>query len=91
MIQEINAGTQNVPEDTLRAELEQTHGQVWNTRELTRDFEVIGFLAPLVTVTRKSDNQRGSLKFTNQPRYYFAFQPYTTRRFGPARSLRGTG
>ena len=31
-----------------REYLEAKHGQVWNTSELSDDFEVIGFAAPLV-------------------------------------------
>lgn len=76
MVQEVNAGTQDAPADVLRAELEQKHGQVWTTIELSEDFDVLGFAAPLVVVTRKSDNQKGSLQFTHQPRLYFGFQPH---------------
>jgi hypothetical protein len=50
-------------------------GQKWTTDELTRDFTVIGFQAPFVVVTRKSDNQAGVLEFTGRPRVYFGFQP----------------
>ena len=42
-----------VPAD--RAILEARHGQVWSTEELARDFEVVGFAAPLVVVKRKAD------------------------------------
>ena len=58
-----------------RAALEAHHGQVWNTTELGQDFEVIGFLAPYVGVTRKSDGVRGSLLFQHWPRFYFRFLP----------------
>ena len=57
-----------------RAALEAQYGQVWNTEELARDFEVLGFLAPYVVVRRKSDGQMGSLEFQHNPRCYFAFQ-----------------
>jgi hypothetical protein len=50
--------------------------QRWSTQELGRDFEVIGFEAPFVVVTRKSDGQKGSLEFTHTPRYYFNFVAY---------------
>ena len=30
-----------------REAFEAEHGQIWNTEELSQDFEVIGFLAPL--------------------------------------------
>jgi len=45
----------------------------WDTQELARDFEVIGFLAPFVAVRRKADGVKGSLEFTHSPRWYFNF------------------
>ena len=58
-----------------RAALELKHGQVWDTQELGRDYEVIGFLAPLVMVRRRSDGIVGSLMFQHEPRFYFGFSP----------------
>lgn len=58
-----------------REALEAEHGQVWNTDELARDFEALGFLAPFVVVRRKSDGQKGSLMFQHHPRFYFNWQP----------------
>jgi hypothetical protein len=40
---------------------------------LTKDFEVIGFLAPLVVVRRRSDGLKGSLEFQHSPRPYWGF------------------
>lgn len=57
-----------------RTALEAKYGQVWNTQELSKDFEVKGFMAPFVTVVRKSDGAKGALMFQNKPRYYFDFQ-----------------
>jgi hypothetical protein len=68
---EINA------EPGSRQALEAKHGQVWNTQELSRDFDVEGFMAPLVVVRRKADGQRGSLEFQHQPRFYFSFSPHS--------------
>jgi hypothetical protein len=65
---EINA------EPGSREALEAQYGQVWDTRELGVDFEVLGFAAPLVVVRRKSDGVKGSLEFQHQPRFYFNFQ-----------------
>lgn len=56
-----------------RAELEAAYGPVWDTAELARDFDVMGFLAPFVVVHRRSDGRRGSLEFQHQPRLYFNF------------------
>jgi len=58
-----------------RQPLEGLHGQVWDTEELTRDFEVLGFLAPFVVVRRRSDGVKGSLEFQHDPRFYFSFAP----------------
>jgi hypothetical protein len=56
-----------------RQELEARYGQVWDTDELARDFEVVGFAAPSVVVVRRSDGLKGSLFFKHNPRYYFSF------------------
>lgn len=58
-----------------RPALEAEHGQVWDTDELRGDFEVMGFLAPLVVVKRRTDGVVGSLFFQHCPRFYFRFQP----------------
>ena len=68
MVAEINA------DPGSRLDLESKHGKVWNTSELTQDFEVLGFAAPLVVVRRRSDRVRGSLMFQHNPRFYFGFQ-----------------
>jgi hypothetical protein len=52
--------------------------QVWTTEQMRDDFTVLGFQAPFVVVTRKADGARGSLMFTHQPRFYFAWQPDDT-------------
>jgi hypothetical protein len=67
---EINA------EPGSRAALEAQHGEVWTTEELSRDFEVIGFLAPLVVVRRKSDGKKESLEFQDSRRFYFGLKPH---------------
>jgi len=56
--------------------LEVEHGQVWNTEELTNEFEVQGFLAPFVVVIQKKSGVRGSMMFQDYPRFYFDFNPY---------------
>jgi len=58
-----------------RAELEAQHGQVWDTSQLQEDFQVVGFLAPVVVVRRRSDGIEGSLLFQNSPRFYYSFSP----------------
>ncbi|PQO27680.1 hypothetical protein C5Y96_18925 [Blastopirellula marina] len=51
------------------------HGEVWNTSELQRDFEVLGFLAPYCVVRRRSDGVKGNIMFQHNPRLYYGFQP----------------
>lgn len=69
MVEEINH------QPGSREYLEAKHGQVWNTSELQEEFEVIGFAAPLVVATRKSDGTKGSLMFQASPRFYFGWSP----------------
>ena len=69
LVQEINADPDG------RETLEKEHGQVWDTNELSQDFEVRGFMAPFVVVVRKSDGAKGSLMFQSRPRFYFSFTP----------------
>jgi len=56
-----------------RSHLEAKHGQVWSTKELAHDFDVLGFAAPFIVVRRKSDRATGSLMFQHTPRFYFSF------------------
>jgi hypothetical protein len=58
-----------------REALEAEHGKVWSTAELSEDFEVLGFMAPVVVVRRKGDGRKGSLYFQHSPRFYFGFEP----------------
>jgi hypothetical protein len=60
---EINA------ESGSREGLEAECGRVWDTQQLAHDFEVIGFMAPLVVVRRRSDGVKGSLEFQHRPRF----------------------
>jgi hypothetical protein len=69
MVADINAAPGS------RERLEADYGKVWDTDQLREEFEVVGFLAPLVVVRRKSDGVRGSLMFQHNPRFYFRFQP----------------
>lgn len=70
MLAEING------EPGSREYLEAKHGQVWSTDDLRRDYEVIGFAAPLVVVRRKSDGVKGSLMFQASPRFYFGWDEH---------------
>lgn len=56
-----------------RKELEDEYGQVWDTQQLQDDFDVLGFRAPYIACTRKSDKLKGSMQFQAYPRFYFKF------------------
>lgn len=68
MVKEINEKASE------REQLESRVGQVWDTRELQEEFDVKSFLAPFVSVKRKSDGVEGTLTFQHQPRFYYGWQ-----------------
>ena len=67
MVAHINA------EPATREQLEEQHGRVWDTAEMQKEFEVLGFMAPLVVVKRTEDDVRGALEFQHTPRFYYSF------------------
>jgi hypothetical protein len=69
----INSSVESNDQDTERTRLESLYGRVWNTREVSNDFDVLGFMAPYVMVKRKFDGKRGSMEFQHMPRFYFNF------------------
>jgi hypothetical protein len=72
-IQRINAEVQSDNAQSERQRLEQKYGKVWDTSELSKEFKVLGFMAPFVVIIRLSDNKKGSLEFQHYPRFYFNF------------------
>jgi len=75
LVTDINSQTESNDEDIERKRLETKHGQVWNTPEIGKDFEVKSFLAPFVLAKRKSDDVEGTMMFQDYPRFYFGFKP----------------
>jgi len=73
MVAEINSQVQSTDTLTERERLEENQGQVWDTKELSTDFEVCGFMAPFIIVRRKKDGVKGTLMFQHSPRFYFSF------------------
>jgi len=73
MVGEINSEVQSNSEVSERVRLEQEHGQVWDTKELSVEFEVKGFMAPFIVAIRKSTGEKGSLMFQHRPRFYFSW------------------
>jgi hypothetical protein len=74
MVAEINA------QPGSREYLEAKHGQVWDTGQLSDDFVVLGFMAPVVVVRRRSDGVKGSLFFQHSPRFSMGSDPNGARR-----------
>lgn len=68
LVETINSGNED------RAAIEKEYGQAWDTNELQRDFEVVGFMAPYCIVRRKSDGKKGTIMFKHSPRFYFGFR-----------------
>jgi hypothetical protein len=68
MVREINSKLAE------REALEKEHGKVWDTSEVSRDFEILGFMAPYVVVKRRNDQVEGTLMFQDRPRFYFLFE-----------------
>ena len=68
LVAEINA------EPGSREYLEAKHGKVWSTSELQEEFEVLGFMAPLIAVEQRSTGQKGSLYFQHSPRFYWGWK-----------------
>ncbi len=70
----INSEVESDNPETERSRLEKKYGKVWDTEELTRDFEVQGFMAPYVMVCSKESGKEGLLEFQHNPRFYFLFE-----------------
>ena len=60
---------------TVRQELEERHGTVYDSDEIREHFEVLSFAAPFMVVRQKSDGAKGSLMFQHRPRFYWGFEP----------------
>lgn len=74
LVAEINSRASDPVSDRARLEAEYGPGNVWDTNELRRDFNVVGFAAPFVSVVRRADGKHGSLEFQHSPRLYFDFK-----------------
>ena len=70
MIDEINKN----PLD--RKGFEEKGIKVWDTSELSKEFEVLGFMfmAPFCVVRNKKTGKKGSVIFQHLPRLYFGFK-----------------
>ena len=58
------------------SEIRTEYGRTWDTEQLQTDFNVEGFGYGYCVATRKSDGQRGSLRFQHRPRLYYGWVSY---------------
>ena len=72
----INNEIESTDEQKERARLEEKYGvgNVWDTDEVSKAFEITGFLAPYCCAIRRSDGEKGALAFQHNPRFYFDFK-----------------
>ena len=71
---EVNPTNVELVPKSPRDRLRERYGETWDTKEVQEAFTVKGFIAPYVVVVRKSDNVKGTLEFSHNPRIYFNFQ-----------------
>lgn len=70
LVLEINSNPKN------RENMEDVYGEIWDTKELSRDFEVFQFLSPFVLVRNKDTSEVGTIMFQHKPRFYFSWKPH---------------
>lgn len=65
----------------VRTLLEKAHGRknVWDDEEFSSKFAVVVFDPPLVHVIRRRDKRRGTVYFTDSPRFYFSFNAESSK------------
>lgn len=73
MVRTLGDAIQSDDPDIERQRLKAQYGQVWNTKEMSAEFTVHGFMAPFVVVTKIDTGERGTLMFQDWPRFYFAW------------------
>jgi hypothetical protein len=59
--------------DYSTGEMPEADEPQWTTLEVSEQFELLSFIAPLVVVRRRSDGVKGTLQFNHSPRIYFGF------------------
>jgi hypothetical protein len=70
----LNSVNSDMTDSREKVEALYGKGNVFNTKELQDNFEVLGFMAPFVIVKRLADGVKGSLMFRHSPRFYFDFK-----------------
>lgn len=63
------------PEELLERLRKEEPLNIWSPADFRRDFDALGFMAPLVHARRKLTGEDGILMFTHLPRWYFGWIP----------------
>jgi len=66
--------TDDTETELKRLKVQYGEGQVWDTKEMSARFEVLGFMAPFCIVREKVSGKKGSIMFQHMPRFYFGWQ-----------------
>jgi hypothetical protein len=61
-------------DEQIEEDMRKGYPDACNTKELQEQYRVTSFLAPFVSVVRRSDGVKGTLRFIHQPRIYYGFQ-----------------
>jgi hypothetical protein len=75
LVHAINTQTESNDPDSERERLQEIHGEVWSTEEVSQVFEIEGFMAPFVVATHRELGIKGTLMFQHSPRFYFSWTP----------------
>ena len=75
LVNAINTQVESQEPDDERTRLEILHGEVWDTKEVTKNFSIEGFMAPFVVATHRESGKSGTLMFQHSPRFYFLWKP----------------
>lgn len=58
-----------------KEDLSRDYDCVWDSREVTDEFEILGYKSPFAIAECKQTGTRGTLIFQNEPRFYFGWDP----------------
>jgi len=75
LVHAINTQTESNDPDSERERLQEIHGEVWSTEEVSQVFEIEGFMAPFVVARHRELGIMGTLMFQHSPRFYFSWTP----------------
>lgn len=73
-VKAINSEIESSSAEKELERLKKKYGDAYTTKELSKHFEVVGFMAPFVIVRNKETGDKGTLEFQHSPRIYFNFE-----------------